>query len=166
MKKIKPLSKKHRLQRWLRQLLGIKKDRPRMSDLLANIDEMHTVPTNRPPIVFKCPCCGTHTLMEPPKPRPDGRTIAQIIIDEVPPTYIPKKAVKFLKEISPGYPEYTYNLAAINLEAMKQSAEYDAFIEEVAKRINDRAETHSSNEMNIKAVDKEEHQEIHQSDKS
>lgn len=80
MAKIKPLSKKHRFRRWLRRLFGLK---PRASDLLANIDEMHEVPVKFPTMYFVCPCCGARTPMETPRPRPDGYTIAQTIIDEI-----------------------------------------------------------------------------------
>lgn len=59
-KKIKKLVKKHRFRRWLRRLFGIK---PRASDLLANIDEMHEVPVELPPMYFVCPCCGTMSPM-------------------------------------------------------------------------------------------------------
>ena len=80
MSKIKPLVKKHRFRRWLRRLFGIK---PRASDLLASIDEMHEVPVKFPTMYFVCPCCGARTPMEAPRPRPDGYTIAQTIIDEI-----------------------------------------------------------------------------------
>lgn len=80
MAKIKPLARKRLFRRWLR-FLGVKQ--PRASDLLANIDEMHTVPTELPTLYFVCPCCGARTPMETPRSRSDGYTIAQTIIDEI-----------------------------------------------------------------------------------
>lgn len=99
-------------------------------------------------------------------PRPDGRTIAQTIIDEVPHTDYQKKAVEFLKELAPGYPEHTYKLTAVNLEAMCQSSPYEKLINEVSERLNGRATPYVTIEMNIKAVDKEEYLKMHQSYKS
>lgn len=166
MAKIKKLTRKHRLPRWLRRLFGIKERRPRASDLLANLDEMHEVPVELPTMYFVCPCCGTRTPMEARKPRPDGRTIAQTIIDEVPQTDYQKRAVEFLKELAPGYPEHTYKLTAVNLEAMCQSSPYEKLINEVSERLNGRATPYSPIEMNINVVDKEEHLKMHQSYKS
>ena len=39
MKKIKPLSKKHRFRRWLRQVFGFKPPEYAFSNLLADLDE-------------------------------------------------------------------------------------------------------------------------------
>jgi hypothetical protein len=100
---------------------------------------------------FVCPCCGMRTPMEAPIPRPDGRTIAQTIIDEVPSTDYQKKAVEFLKELVPGYPEHTYNITAVNLEAMCQSPQYDEFIGKVAERLNGRATQEEEGDRNAKS---------------
>ena len=164
MAKIKPLAKKYRLPRWMRQLLGIK-PKEDYRRYLADIDEMHTVPVEPPTMYFICPCCGARTPMEARRPRPNGRTIAQTIIDEVPPTDYQKKAIEFLKELAPGYPEHTYKLTAVNLEAMHQSSPYDELIGEISKRLNDSEIPYSAIEMNIKVVDEEEHSKIHQSHK-
>ena len=166
MAKIKKLTRKHCLPRWMRRLLGIKERRPRASDILANLDEMHEVPAKFPTLYFVCPCCGTKTPMEERKPRPDGYTIAQTIIDEVPTTDYQKRAVEFLKAVAPDYPEYAYKVTAVNLEAMYQSSPYAKLINEVAKRLDGRATPYSPVEMNINVVDEEEHSEIHQSYKS
>lgn len=54
-----------------------------------------------------------------PMPYPDGRTIAQTIIDEVPPTDFQKRAVELLKEVAPGHPNRVYEITAKNLESLK-----------------------------------------------
>lgn len=85
MKKIKPLAKKHHFRNALRRLFGIKERRPRASDLLANLDEMHEVPVapvEFETLCFDCPVCGTRKYMKIPKTRSDGYIIEKTIIDE------------------------------------------------------------------------------------
>ena len=122
MAMIKKLTRKHRLPRWMRRLLGIKERRPRPSDLLANLDEMHEVPVELPTLFFVCPCCGARSPMgtTTTTTRPDGYAIAQTIIDEVPQqTDFQEKAIKWLKEADPNRPEYVYKIAAHYMEKLQ-----------------------------------------------
>ena len=102
MAKIKKLTRKHRLPRWMRRLLGIPVE-----------------PVEFETLRLDCPLCGTRKYMKIPKTRPDGRTIAQTIIDEVPQTDFQKKAVEFLKEVAPNLPEAEYKITAYELEKME-----------------------------------------------
>lgn len=158
MSKIKPLTKKRPFRRFIRRLFGIK-PKLRASDFLANIDEMHE---SRPSCLHTiCPCCGKEIPLfgtARRDSRPDGRTIAQTIIDEVPYTDYQKRAVEILKELAPGYPEYTYNITAVDLEAIRKAPPYEEYIQELSERLNSRVTPFSA----IEVVDGEEHRKIHQ----
>ena len=118
MAKVKKLTRRHRFRNALRQLFH-RKPREDWRDLLADIDEMHKVPAEFQTLYFVCPCCGARTPIDKPKPLPDGRTIAQTIIDEVPSTDFQKKAVEFLKDVAPNLPEAEYKITAYELEKME-----------------------------------------------
>ena len=118
MAKVKKLTRRHRFRNALRRLFG-RKPREDWRDLLADIDEMHEVPAEFPTLYFVCPCCGTKTPMEERKPRPDGYTIAQTIIDEVQTTDFQEKAIKWLKEADPNRPEVVYKMAAHCMEKLQ-----------------------------------------------
>lgn len=86
MKKIKPLSKRHRFRRWLRRVFGFKPPEKDFRHLLADLDEMHTVDAHYP-LYFVCPCCGAKSPFfgtAKRDPRQDGYTIDHTIIDEQP----------------------------------------------------------------------------------
>ena len=108
--KIKPLAKKHLFRNVLCRLFGTK-PREDWRDLLADVEPL--------PIYFVCPFCGVRTPMEARKPRPDGRTIAQTIIDEVQSTDFQEKAVEYLKDVAPNLPEFEYKITAYELEKME-----------------------------------------------
>lgn len=166
----------------LSRLFGIKPGDKEHRQTFCPWTYIHNMPIRTAPVtcILKCTACGAHiprlagvnynfcpNCGEKKTDRyerdlhPDGRTIAQTIIDEVPSTDYQKKAVEFLKELCPGYPDYTYKLTAVDLEVMRSSP-YDEFIEGLRERMDDYASPYSPIEMNIKVVDEEEHKKMHE----